>query len=117
MLEGQFSTFAPSAPAAELTAAAAVGLLLEEENSSARLRRVSWIADSTYARTWQRKDAGSAPTLSWPTTLVAHGQRHDDCRVSRPATSTAIQASRATSARTCWQNWAVEAEMESVLDG
>ena len=50
MLEGQFSTFAPSAPAAELaTAAAAVGLLLEEENSRARLRRVSWIADSTHA--------------------------------------------------------------------
>ena len=49
MLEGQFSTSAPSAPAAELTAAAAVGLLLEEVNSGAKLRRVSWIADSTYA--------------------------------------------------------------------
>ena len=49
MLEGQFSTSAPSAPAAELTAAAAVGLLLEEGNSSVKLRRISWIADSTYA--------------------------------------------------------------------
>ena len=49
MLEGQFSTSAPSAPAAELTAAAAAGVLLEEENSGAKVRRVSWIADSTYA--------------------------------------------------------------------
>ena len=36
MLEGHFSTSAPSAPAAEVTAAAAVGLLLEEGNSSAK---------------------------------------------------------------------------------
>ena len=50
MLEGQFSTSSPSAPAAELTAAAAaVELLLEEGNSSGKLRRVSWIAHSTYA--------------------------------------------------------------------
>ena len=40
MMDGQFSTSAPSAPAAELTA---VGILLEEENSGARMRRVSWI--------------------------------------------------------------------------
>ena len=45
--ECQFSTSAPSAAAAELTAAA-VGQKLEEVNSGARLRRVSWIADSTY---------------------------------------------------------------------
>ena len=49
MMGGQFSTSAPSAPVAELIAAAAVGLLVEEENSGARVRRVSWIADSTYA--------------------------------------------------------------------
>ena len=49
MLEGQFSTSAPSAPAAELTTAAAVGLLLEEGNSGDKMRRASWIADSTYA--------------------------------------------------------------------
>ena len=46
MMVGQFST---SAPTVELTAAAAVGLFLEEENFSARLRRVCWLADSTYA--------------------------------------------------------------------
>ena len=49
MLEGHFSTSAPSAPVAELTAAAAVGLLLEVWNSGAKLRCASWIADSTYA--------------------------------------------------------------------
>ena len=38
MMDGQFSTSAPSAPAAELTAAAAVGLLLDEENSGAWVR-------------------------------------------------------------------------------
>ena len=48
MFEGQFSTSAPCAPAAELTAAAAVGLFLEEGNSGTKLQRVSWIADSTY---------------------------------------------------------------------
>ena len=45
MMDGQFSTSAPSEP----TAAAAVGLSPEEENSRARVRRVRWIADSTYA--------------------------------------------------------------------
>ena len=49
IFEGQFSTSAPSAPAAELTAAAAVELLLEEENSGAKLRLVRWIAAPTYA--------------------------------------------------------------------
>ena len=49
MKEGQFSTSAPSAPAAEVTGAAAVGLLLKEENTGARVRRVRWMADSTYA--------------------------------------------------------------------
>ena len=44
MADGQFST----SPAAELTAAAAIGLLLEEENSGGRVRRVCWIAESTY---------------------------------------------------------------------
>ena len=38
MMGDQFSTSAPSAPVAELT-----------ENSGARVRRVRWIADSTYA--------------------------------------------------------------------
>ena len=37
MLEGPFSTSAPSAPAAELTAAAAVGPLLEEGNSGEKV--------------------------------------------------------------------------------
>ena len=82
MLEGQFSTSAPSAPAAELTAAAAVGLLLEKGNSAAKLRRVSWIAESAHA-------------------LNVGAQR---CRINAKAN----QASRATSARTCWRNWAVE---------
>ena len=40
---------APSAPVAELTAAAAVGLLLEEENVGTKVRRVHWTADSTNA--------------------------------------------------------------------
>ena len=103
MLEGQFSTSAPSAPAADLTAAAAVGLLLEERDSGAKLRRVSWIADSTYALDVTRTQGQRAG--STPTSRVVRGQRYDGCRVLRPS----IQESRATSTRTCWRNWAVKA--------
>ena len=97
MLEGQFSTSAPSAPAAERTAAAAVGLLLEEGNSGARLRRVSWIADSTYAL----NVAGSAPTLSWPTTRRL--SRVETCHVHSHAGELGNEC-----ADMCLQNCAVE---------
>ena len=62
------STSAPSAPAAELTAAAAVGLLLEEENSGAKLRRVAkrkshgggLCAHGVLVRGWSRVSPGIA---------------------------------------------------------
>ena len=71
MVGGQFPSSAASAPAAKLTAAAVIGLLLEEDNSGAMVRRVRWIADSTYAL----HVAGSVPTLPWPTTPAVLGPR------------------------------------------
>ena len=110
MLEGQFSTSAPSAPSADLTAAAPVGLLLEEGNSVAKLRRVSWIADSTYALnvTAQRCRVNANTAMANLARRAWSAVR----RLSRVETfhvRSHTQQSRATSARTCWRNWAAEA--------
>ena len=94
MMDGQFPTSAPSAPVAELTAAAAVGLLLEEENSGARLRRVRWIADSTYALNVAVQKCKVSANAA-----MANHARGAWARVQR-AMFVAIRASLATSALT-----------------
>ena len=48
-LQGSFAVSAPSAPAAELTAAAAIAVLLDTSTEAAVLREIWWISDSKYA--------------------------------------------------------------------
>ena len=79
MLEGQFST-SPQ----------------QQQSDSCSKRRTPAPSCDVSAGS---QDAGSTPTLPWPTSRVVRGQRYDGCRVLRPSTFAAIQESRATSAR------------------